>query len=83
MAEPDNIVLEHLRAIRADLADVKQQLQSKAEAAQVADMDSKLSGSTHVVISSLGSVVQSLESLDRRVARLEHEPSERWPEAAS
>ena len=73
MVDPDNIMLEHLRAIRADLAEVKQRLESKAEAAQVSDLDSKLSGLTHVVISSLGSVVQSLESLDRRVARLERE----------
>jgi hypothetical protein len=73
MVDPDNIVLEHLRAIRTDLADVKQRLESKAEAAQVAELDSKLTGLTHVVISSLGSVVQSLESLDKRVARLERE----------
>ncbi len=73
MAEPDNIILEHLRAIRADIADVKQRLESKAESAQVADLDSKLTGLTHVVISSLGSVVQSLDSLDKRVARLERE----------
>ena len=73
MAEPDNIILEHLRAIRAELAEVKQRLESKAESAQVSDLDAKLSGLTHVVISSFGSVVQSLDSLDRRVARLERE----------
>lgn len=73
MIEPDNIMLEHLRAIRADLAEVKRSLESKAEAAQVADLDSKLSGLAHMVMSSLGSVVHSLDSLDRRVARLERE----------
>jgi hypothetical protein len=73
MSEPDNIVLEHLRALRSDMADIKQRLESKAEAAQVADLDSKLSGLTHMVVSSLGSVVRSLDSLDRRVARLERE----------
>ena len=73
MADPDNIVLEHLRAIRSDLAEVKQRLESKAEAAQVADLAANLTGLTHMVVSSLGSIVHSLESLDRRVARLEHE----------
>jgi hypothetical protein len=79
MAEPDNIVLEHLRAIRAEVGEVKQrvaaierQLETKAEAAQVADLDSKLAGFSHMVISSLGSIVHSLDALDRRVARLEH-----------
>jgi hypothetical protein len=73
MAEPNNITLEHLPAIRADLTDVKQRLKSKAEAAQVAELDAKLSGLAHMVMSGLGSVVHSLESLDRRVARLERE----------
>jgi hypothetical protein len=73
MVEPENIVLEHLRAIRSDLTDVKQRLESKAEAAQVADLDSKLIGLTHMIVSSLGSVVSSLDSLDKRVARLERE----------
>ena len=74
MADPENIVLEHLRAIRAELAELKQQLDSKAEAAQVADVERKLDGLTHVVISSLGSLVRSFEALDRRVSRLEREP---------
>jgi hypothetical protein len=80
MADPDNIVLEHLRAIRSDLTDVKQRvsvleqkLDSKAETAQVADVDRKIDGLTHVVVSSLGALVRSFESLDRRVSRLEHE----------
>ena len=73
MAELDNVVLEHLRALRSELAEVKKRLESKSEAAQVADLDAKLTGLTHMVVSSLGSVVHSLESLDRRVARLEHE----------
>jgi hypothetical protein len=48
-------------------------VESKAEAAQVADVLSQLSGFSHMVISSLGSIVHSLDALDRRVARLERE----------
>ena len=73
MADPDNIILEHLRAIRSELADVKQQLGSKAESSQVADLERKLDGLTHVVVSSLGALVRSFESLDRPVSHLEHE----------
>ena len=80
MADPDNIVLEHLRAIRGKLDDIERgvelldrKVESKAEAAQLADVDSKLSGFSHMVISSLGSMVHSLDALDKRVARLERE----------
>jgi hypothetical protein len=80
MAEPDNIVLEHLRALRADLSEVKQRigsverkLDSKAETAQVADLERKLDGLTHVVVSSIGSLVTSLKSIDQRVSRVERE----------
>jgi phage shock protein A len=80
MAEPDNIILEHLRAVRAKLDDIDRRIEnldrkvdSKAEAAQVAELDAKLTGLAHMVMSSLGSVVHSLDSLDRRVARLERE----------
>lgn len=77
MAEPDNIVLEHLRAIRAKLDDIERKVDNlergKAEATQVADVERKLDGLSHAFISGLGSLVRSFESLDRRVSRLEHE----------
>jgi hypothetical protein len=78
MAEPDNVVLEHLRAIRAKLDDIERKVdnleRNKADAVQVADVERKLDGLTHVVISSLGSLVRSFEGLDRRISRLEREP---------
>ena len=81
MVEPDSIVLEHLRAIRGKLDSLEQRfsqlehkLDGKADAIQLADVERKLDGLTHAVISSLGSLVRSFEALDRRVARLEHEP---------
>lgn len=80
MADPDNIVLEHLRAIRAKLDEIERKVESlerkvdgKADAVHLADVERKLDGLTHAVISSLGSLARSFESLDRRVAHLEHE----------
>jgi hypothetical protein len=77
MAEPDNIVLEHLRAIRAKLDEIERKVdnleRNKADAVQVADVERKLDGLTHALVSGLGSLVRSFESLDKRVARLEHE----------
>ena len=73
MVDPDNIILEHLRAIRAELAEVKRDLATRASAAQLADLDRNLTGLSHLVLSGFGSVVQRLESIDQRVSRLEHE----------
>lgn len=73
MAETDNIALEHLRAIRGDLGEIKRDLAGKANAAQVAELDRSLTGLSHLVLSGFGSVVQRLESIDQRVARLERE----------
>lgn len=77
MTEPESITLEQLRAIRAEVGelrqqapDIEQKLDSKAETAQVADVERKLDGLTHVVISGLGSLVRSFEPLDKRVPRL-------------
>jgi hypothetical protein len=82
MVDPENIVLEHLRAIRADGSEVKQRitslehkLDSKAEAGQLSDLERKVDGLTHVVISSFGSLIHSLDSIDKRVSRLEREPA--------
>ena len=74
MSEPDNIVLEHLRAIRTELAEIKRELETKSDAVHLADVERKLDGLTHAVISSLGSLSRSFEALDKRVARLEREP---------
>ncbi len=67
MSEPENIIWEHLRAMRAKLDAVEQR------SITIADVGRKLDGLTHVVISGLGSLVRSSESLDKRVSRLEPE----------
>lgn len=73
MADPDNIVLEQLRAIRAQLDNLERKLDTKAEAAQFADLELKLDGLTHMIISSFGAIVHRLDSIDKRVSRLERE----------
>lgn len=80
MAEPDNIVLEHLRAIRSELDALSRQLDcvggkvdGMADAAQIDGIARRLDGLTFVVRSSFGSVVHSLDSVDKRLARLQHE----------
>lgn len=73
MAEPDNLVLEQLRAIRAELGEIKRDLAIKANAAQVAELERSLTGLSHLVLSGFGSVVQRLESIDQRVSGLERE----------
>jgi hypothetical protein len=80
MVEPDNITLEHLRAIRAELGEVKRtideigrKLDTKADAGQVAALELKLSGLTHAVMSGFGSVVHRLDSIHARLSRLERE----------
>jgi tetrahydromethanopterin S-methyltransferase subunit G len=77
MADPENIVLEHLRAIRAKLDEIERKVdnleRNKASAAQVVDVELKLSGLTHVSLSGFGSIVNRLDTLDQRVSHLEHE----------
>jgi hypothetical protein len=80
MSEPDNIILEHLRAIRAKLddverkvGDVERKVDGKADAAHVAALERKVDGLTHVMISSFGAIINRLDSLDASVSRLEHE----------
>ena len=73
MAEPDNIVPEHLRAIRTQLDDLQREVASKAEAAHVAALERKLDGLTHVMISSFGSIISRPDSIDARMSRMEHE----------
>jgi hypothetical protein len=71
MVEPDNIVLEHLRAIRAKLDDMDREIGAISN--HVAEIELRLSGLTHAVLSGFGSIVSRLDLLDARVSRLERE----------
>lgn len=73
MAEPDDMAVEQIVAIRAVLYDISSTLDRinhKAESSQMASMDRKLTGLTFVVSSSLDALVERLDTLDARLARL-------------
>ena len=71
MVDPENIVLEHLRAIRADLGEVNQRISTLES--RMESFETKLDGFSHIVMSGFGAVVQSLDSLNARISRLERE----------
>ena len=71
MAEPDNIVLEHLRAIRAELGEIKQRISTLEN--RMESFETKLDGFSHIVMSGFGGMVHSPESLNARLSRLERE----------
>jgi hypothetical protein len=56
-------MLGQLRAIRAELPEIKLGLASKASLAQAAEVGRNLTGLSHLVLSGFGSVVQLLKSI--------------------
>ena len=64
-AEIDSLVLEHLRAIRADLADLKREVTSNT--LQIAALGQQVAGLTTAVYGGKS----DLEDIKRRVERLE------------
>ncbi|NEX18581.1 MAG: hypothetical protein C1943_18785 [Halochromatium sp.] len=61
----ERLVLEHLRAIRADIADLKREVAGNS--VQIAAMGQQLAGLTTAVYSSKGDI----ETIKERIARLE------------
>jgi hypothetical protein len=75
MAEPDNLILEHLRAIRAQVEKIDtkiDQMESRLTG-RIESIELRLDGLTHAVIAGFGSLVHELDGIKDRVARLEHE----------
>ena len=65
MTAPESLILEHLRAIRTDLTDVKERL-SRVEL-NLSNLGQQMGASTSAVCSHQG----DLEGLRRRVERIE------------
>jgi hypothetical protein len=65
-AEIENLVLEHLRAIRADIADIKREV-TTANSLQLSAMGQQLAGPTSAVYGSKSDV----DDIKRRLERLE------------
>ena len=77
MAEPDNIVREHLHAIRAKLDDIERKLdgagctaRGKSDAGRLAEMALKLDGLAFMMAASFDAVIRRLEGIDLRLSRL-------------
>jgi archaellum component FlaC len=68
----DNIVLEHLRAIRADVGDVKSDLRDvKARLASIESYIATLHGDQARTGSKLDDIVQRVERLEKRTGLIE------------
>ena len=82
MTEPDNLVLEHLRALRAQIEQMNTGLSAKIDALsdrvdQLAErvdlVETRLTGLTLAVTAGFGALVHQDDELRERVERLERE----------
>ncbi|TGE01466.1 hypothetical protein [Methylobacterium nonmethylotrophicum] len=82
MAEPENVVLEHLRAIRGSIEPLERRVgqpearvESKFE--QVEErrdgIGTRMTGLTHAVMAGFGALVHRPDDHERRIARIEVE----------
>jgi hypothetical protein len=71
--EPSSLVLEQLRLIRADIADVKSGLGEKISdvSDRVDNIDAQLQGLTYVMTTAIGSIVIDVKDIRQRVETLE------------
>jgi hypothetical protein len=67
--EPQNLVLEQLRLIRSDIAEVKDDLAGLTE--RVENIDTQLQGLTYVMTTAVGSLVMEMKDIKQRVEVLE------------
>jgi hypothetical protein len=77
MAEPNNIVLEHLRTIWRQVEEISSDIDSiadgvgrMADSTQLERIGLKLDGLTFILRSSFASMAQRLDSLDERLSQL-------------
>ncbi len=86
MAEPENLVLEHLRAIRGSIERLERKvarLDAKVESrfdhveARLAELHPRVPGLTHVIVAGFGALVHRLDDHERRIARIARIEAER------
>ena len=73
MAEPDNLVLELLKEMRADNRRADAKLDQLTE--RVEQIETSLTGLTHAVIAGFGALVHRLDARESRITRLERDPA--------
>lgn len=78
MADPESLVLEHLRTIRAMIEQVGRKVERlDVRLAHVEEridgLDTRMTGLTQPVMAGFGAIVHRLDDRERTVARLEEE----------
>lgn len=82
MADPENLVLEHLRAIRGSIEQLERrvgQLEARVDSRfehveeRLDGIDTRMTGLTHAVMAGFGALVHRLDDHGRRIARIEAE----------
>ncbi|MGF3024851.1 hypothetical protein ACQVP2_18765 [Methylobacterium aquaticum] len=82
MAELENLVLEHLRAIRGSIEPLDrkvERLEAKVESrfdhveARIDELDTRVAGLTHAVVAAFGALGHRLDDHERRIARIDAE----------
>jgi hypothetical protein len=73
-SETSNLILEQLRIIRAEVADVKSSLSQRIDglSEKVEGMDAQLHGLTYIVTTAVGSLAVDMKGLKNRVEALEN-----------
>jgi hypothetical protein len=82
MAEPENLVLDHLRAVRGSIEQLERKVdrsEARAESrfdhveARIDGLDTRVTGLTQAVVAGFGALVHRLDDHERRIARIEAE----------
>ena len=86
MAEPENLVLEHLRAIRGSIERLVRLVAGLAAMvvsgfdhveARLDELHTRVTGLTHVIVAGFGALVHRLDDHERRIARIARIDAER------
>ncbi|MGL4634546.1 MAG: hypothetical protein ACRCWF_01055 [Beijerinckiaceae bacterium] len=70
---PQNLVLEQLRLIRSDIAEVRSELSGRIDSLseRVENIDTQLQGLTYVMTTAVGSLVMENKDIKQRIEVLE------------
>jgi hypothetical protein len=67
--ETANLILEHLRGLRAEIADLRQDM--RGVQGRIDTMEAEMRGTGYGIFTALGSIVHDLKEMNERIAKLE------------